>query len=95
MAQKLQEAKKKITEAERKLLLMKVGTIASSLALSVGILKEDIVTLGKCILSIALEDRYRREHLLRFDFTVMMTNNSLMLKIGTLEKQSYFLVPLV
>ncbi|KAG2228466.1 hypothetical protein INT48_008777 [Thamnidium elegans] len=46
-----------------------IRSIASSLALQVGIPKEDIVTLGNWTSSTTFENHYRREHLSQFDFT--------------------------
>jgi hypothetical protein len=44
-------------------------SIASSLALQVGIPKDDIVTMGNWASSTTFENHYRREHLSQFDFT--------------------------
>ncbi|KAG1617878.1 hypothetical protein G6F44_013031 [Rhizopus delemar] len=57
-----------------------IRLIASSLALSSGIPKEDVVTMGNWTNSSTFENHYRREHLSLFDFT-----NTLI----TLDKQSY------
>ncbi|KAI9338902.1 hypothetical protein BD770DRAFT_306759, partial [Pilaira anomala] len=46
-----------------------IRSIASSLALQVGIPKDDIVTLGNWASSLTFEQHYRREHLSQFDFT--------------------------
>lgn len=43
--------------------------IASSLALQLGIPKDDIVTKGNRASSTTFENHYRREHLSSFDFT--------------------------
>ncbi|KAG1138850.1 hypothetical protein G6F37_010176 [Rhizopus arrhizus] len=44
-------------------------SIASSLALQSGILKDDMVTMSNWASSKTFEDHYRREHLSTFDFT--------------------------
>ncbi|KAI8974980.1 hypothetical protein BDB01DRAFT_728593, partial [Pilobolus umbonatus] len=44
-------------------------SIASSLALQLGIPKEDIITMGNWAASTTFEHPYRREHLSTFDFT--------------------------
>ncbi|KAG2228546.1 hypothetical protein INT48_000313 [Thamnidium elegans] len=46
-----------------------IRSIVSSLALQVGIPKEDIVTLGNWTSSTTFENHYRREHLSQFDST--------------------------